>query len=468
MGRRAFLSAGASLALLASWPGPALAGLLTARKHLLLAAPAKLPLLGAGKPATEVWTYNGQFPGPTLRVRQGKRLRVAVTNRLSQGTTVHWHGMRVPNPMDGVPRLTQDPIAPGATFLYEFDCPDAGTFFYHSHELTPEQVGRGLFGAVVVEEREPMAVDRDLVWVLSDLRLLADASIAPNFGNFHDAGHAGRIGNTVMLNGRMPEPMQVRAGERLRLRLVNAANARIFALRFDGHAPIVIASDGQPVDPHPPANEQIVLGPGMRCDIILDLTGQPEQRFAVHDTFYQGFGYRLLDLVYSPEPPVRAHPILAPARLADNPLPEPDLSQGVRYDIVVAGGMMGGMMGGGRGGMMGMMGGGAMWSINGAADIQEKHDQAPLLNLPRGQTTVLAMVNNTAFFHTMHLHGHYYRVLSRNEQPAPLQEWQDTTLIAPRERIEVAFVADNPGDWLFHCHMLEHEYSGLMATFRVA
>jgi FtsP/CotA-like multicopper oxidase with cupredoxin domain len=174
-------------------------------------------------------------------VRQGARLKIVVENRLAEETTVHWHGLRVPHAMDGVPHLTQPPIAPGARFVYEFAVPDAGTYWYHPHQRSSEQVGRGLSGPLIVEEREPIQVDRDLTWVLDDWRLLPDAQINPDFDNFMDASHNGRLGNTVTVNGRIPETFAVRAGKRLRLRLINAANARIFGLELEGHRPTVVA-----------------------------------------------------------------------------------------------------------------------------------------------------------------------------------------------------------------------------------
>lgn len=142
-----------------------------------------------------VWTYGGSVPGPQLRVRQGDQMRVAVSNQLSQPTTVHWHGLRVPNAMDGVPHLTQHPIPPGGRHVYEFDLPDAGTYWYHSHFQSSEQLDRGLYGTVVVEERDPVPVDRDLTWVLDDWRITPAGWISETFGNAHDMAHAGRIGN---------------------------------------------------------------------------------------------------------------------------------------------------------------------------------------------------------------------------------------------------------------------------------
>src|SRR3546814_5141124 len=124
--------------------------------------------------------------------------------------------------MDGVPHLTQKPIAPGETFLYEFDVPDAGTYWYHPHQRGFEQVGRGLYGALIIEEREPVAVDRDIIWMLGDWRLGDDAQIVDDFGNRMEMSMAGRIGKPVTINRQLPTPLQVRSGERVRLRLFNA------------------------------------------------------------------------------------------------------------------------------------------------------------------------------------------------------------------------------------------------------
>jgi FtsP/CotA-like multicopper oxidase with cupredoxin domain len=468
LARRSLFAAGIGLAGAALLPR-SLRAATPAQEIRLAAAPGSVPLVGAPHPDTAVWCYDGRVPGPEIRVRQGERLRVIVENRLGEETTVHWHGVRVPNAMDGVPHLTQPPIAPGETFTYEFDCPDAGTFWYHPHHRSFEQVGRGLAGALIVEERQPVPVDRDVTWVLSDWRMRKDASISDDFGNMHDVSHAGRIGNTVTVNGRVPESVAVRAGERIRLRLVNAANARIFGLEFEGHAPQLIALDGQPVEPHAPAGGRIVLGPAMRADLVLDLTGKPGERFRVLDNNYRGNEYRLLDLAYSHEPPLREAPPADPIRLPENPLADPDVAAAQRHDIVLGGGMMGmmqaAMVEGRQLDIRAMLHDGLAWAINGVA--AKGHMMAPLLTLQRGRPYVLAIANDTAWHHPMHLHGHVFRVVGRNGQPTRHREWQDTVLIASRERAEIAFVADNPGDWMFHCHVLEHQAGGMMGIVRV-
>jgi len=432
---------------------------------LLRAAAGQAALRPAPYGSTDVWSYNGSLPGPEIRVLQGDRIRVLAENGLNEGTTVHWHGIRTPNAMDGVPFLTQDPIPVGGKFLYEFDALDAGTFWYHPHQRSSEQVGRGLYGPLIVEEADPIRVDRDLTWMLDDWRMTRDGQIAGDFGSRHDAMHGGRIGNSVTINGQMPERISVRSGERIRLRLINAANARIFGLNFGGLAPVVVALDGQPVSPHVPDDDIVVVGPAMRVDLVIDMTGKPGDALTVTDAFYEGLEYRLVDLAYGPDRLRDSVPDWSMA-LPPNPLAEPDMQAATRHQIVFNGGMMGQMMmGGGMGSMMEQMREGNMWFINGKAATGHMMD--PLLLLQQGTSHVLQMDNRTAWHHPMHLHGHSFRVIARNGQPTRHREWQDTVLLAPEERVEIAFVADNPGDWMFHCHILEHQAAGMMGIIRV-
>ncbi len=261
VGRRQFLKFGVALcgaATLPAGPGRAVAAAASGIGRKLTAGSAQLPLVGAGHPATAVFAYDGAVPGPELRIPQGRPFEVRAENRLAEDTTVPWHGIRLPNAMDGVPGLTQPPIKPGGSFLYQFSPPDAGTFLYHPHDNSLEQMGRGLAGALIIEEPRPLPVDRELVWVVQDWRLGRDAEIAPGFGNGMEAAMAGRVGNTVTINGRVPDAVSVRAGERIRLRIVNAATARIMALAFAGHRPVVVALDGQPCEPHAPAGRLLL------------------------------------------------------------------------------------------------------------------------------------------------------------------------------------------------------------------
>jgi len=457
MNRRHFLRASVSATALAALPRAAA----TPRPGVaqLTVAAADQSLVGSSHPRTAVWAYNGTVPGPELRLRQGERLRLSVENRLDVETTVHWHGIRLPNAMDGVPHLTQPPIAArGGRFVYEFDLPDAGTYWYHPHLGSPEQVGRGLYGALVVEERDPPPVDRDVVWVLSDWRLDREARSVGDFRNFMDASHAGRIGNTVTVNGTVRDSWAVRAGERIRLRLVNASNARIYGLRFEGHAPWVIALDGHPVEPHP--SEQVVLGPGMRADLILDCAAAPGTAHRVIDDFYARRAYELLKLAYSGEAPLRGRFPDAP-RLPDNPVAIPDLTKAERHRLVFAGGMMGAIP-------AQREHRGLFWTVNGVPMREDAHRHEPLMTLAHRRSHVIELVNDTVWDHPIHLHGHTFLVTSRNGKPNPRREWSDTVLLRPDDRAEIALVADNPGNWMLHCHVLEHQASGMMAVVRVS
>lgn len=471
--RRTFLAlSGATLLPFGQF---AMAGDRPLRDVQLVAARGQRRIAPEPHPETPVWSYNGSVPGPEIRVRQGERLRVLVENRLEEETTVHWHGIRVPNAMDGVPHLTQPPILPGGSFVYEFDALDAGTFWYHPHHRSSEQSGRGLAGALIVEEAEPLRVDRELTWVLDDWRLTPQAEISDDFGHPHDMSHAGRIGNTVTINGRIPDALPVRAGERIRLRLVNVANARVFGLEFQDHDPIVVALDGHPVTPHRPSDGRVVLGPAMRVDLVIDMTASPGARADVIDSFYRERAYHLVEIAYGQES-LRDGAPSWPVALAPNPLPEPQIDTAIRHEIVFGGGAMAPLVMSQMAettraalpapeAMAEMMRAGRFWFLNN----HPAHDHhAPMLTLERDRSYVFAMTNATAWHHPIHLHGHAFRVIARDGRATEHREWQDTVLMSPGERVDVAFVADNPGDWMLHCHVHEHHASGMMGVIRVA
>ena len=462
--RRRFLALTTAASAAGVLPGNVRAAAGTVSQSLI-PGPAQLNIVGAPHPSTTVWCYNGAVPGPVLHARQGDRLKVTVTNRLAEPTTVHWHGLRVPNAMDGVPYVTQPPIAPGADFDYDFTLADAGTYWYHPHFNSSVQVGRGLAGALIIEEPSPPRVDRDLVWVLDDWRLDRKAAIAANFAHPHDLTHAGRIGNTATLNGRVRDTVAVRAGERLRLRLINVANARVFGLRFEGLKPRIIALDGHPVAPHAPPGDMVVLAPAQRADVILDLTGAPGSRSRVIDAYYRRAAYRLVDLAYGDQTPLRKTPADWPVALKPNPLAEPKLDGAAYHKVMLEGGAMSAML---ARRFRANRNTREFWFMNGAAMTEMKTKAKPLLTLKRNTSHVLDLVNDTRFEHPMHLHGHAFRVLAVNGKPAPHKPWRDTVLVPPQGSARIALQADNPGDWMFHCHVLEHQAAGMMGIVRVA
>ncbi|MBI2312665.1 MAG: multicopper oxidase family protein [Betaproteobacteria bacterium] len=424
-------------------------------------------------PRTPVWGFNGSVPGPVLRYRRGDQVRMTVVNDLPQETTVHWHGLRIPNAMDGVPFVTQIPIPRGEKFDYAFQVPDSGTFWYHPHQSSFEQVPRGLYGALIVEEDKPIEVDREVLWVLSDFKLQPDNQHVEDFGSVRDFGGIGRIGNVVTLNGRAVgegSGLEVRSGERIRLRILNAASARIFSLQFLGHWPVVIAFDGQAVEPHTRPSSQLVLGPGMRADLVLDCMKAPGERFSVIDNWEKTS--EIAKIVYRDEKPLRTKPLGAPMELEPNALPEPDLRKANEHYILFQGGVVGepilGMVDGKPTGIYNLLNKhGLAWTMNYTAAHEHALMHQPFLHLTKGEHVVLKMINDTDFIHPMHLHGHLFRVIAVDGKPQKYREWRDTVLMAPKETIDIAFVADNPGEWMFHCHILEHAAGGMMGTIAV-
>ena len=324
-------------------------------------------LRGKNAAPTPIWGYDGMTPGPTLRIRQGDELKVRLVNDLDQATVVHWHGLRLPNAMDGVPFLTQKPIAPGQSFDYHFVPPDAGTFWYHTHFGSSEQLARGLYGVLIVEERDAPEVDRDLVLVIDDWRLQGDGTIQPSFGNFHDAMMAGRLGQYITLNSEDTFAVPVKSNERLRLRIVNTANSRIFQFRIAQHAARVMAIDGQPCPPNVAPNGVLRLAPGNRVDLFLDATLKPGSHAPILVDDLRGGELEIGRLVYDAGPPLRDKPLAEPKPLPDNPVPAKfDIANALKLDVPLDGGGMGMMMGRGMGGM-----GGAAWVAAWAAALSK-------------------------------------------------------------------------------------------------
>ena len=434
----------------------------------LLAAPGRLVLDDQHEPQPAL-AYNQTIPGPSLRLRLDEPAHIRLHNGLDRPTTAHWHGLRVPNAMDGVPGLTQDPVLPGGHFDYRFTPRDAGTFWYHPHFQSAQQLDRGLAGAIVVESEHEPWVDREVLWVLDDWRVDTHGQLTGEHTEPHDFTHAGRIGNRVTLNGRIPRDLTVRANERIRLRLLNVANARIFNLDFTGHRPVVIALDGHAVAPHTTASGRIVLAPSMRVDVILDCTGS-KGRFEVRDVAYRRAAYVLTHLSYSGSA-IRNKPLTQPVKAAPPVRATvPDLAAATEHTLRIEGGAMGRMRGallrGAKRSMRELVSHGKAWAMNGI--VAHEHAMTPMFQFPLGTSHVLNIHNDTAFPHPMHLHGHPLWVLNGVPGSAPLPHWRDTVLIAPATKVRVAVFADNPGLWMMHCHIPEHQEAGMMAIVEVS
>ena len=448
------MAAAGSLPLLAP---PARADTLT-----LEARTGSAQLVPPDYPATPIWGYEGQVPGPVIRVRQGERVRRRFVNELPQASTVHWHGIRIENAMDGVPELTQAAVPPGGSFLYDFVAPDAGTYWYHSHNRTWEQLARGLYGALIVEEADGgPEVDRDELLLIDDWRLTPEAQIDQRFGAMGDRSHGGRLGNWVTINGASGWRREVRRHERLRLRLANAANARILVLELHGLEGWVVALDGQPLAAPEPVG-RLLLAPGQRADLIVDATAEEgSDSFLV--SLERDGGYAIA--TFPVDGIMRPQRLAAPPALEPNPVsPLRGLAAARPARLLMQGGAMGGMqsaiMGGRETEILEMAAHGKVWAFNGVADFPAH----PLLELATGERARIAIVNETAWPHAMHLHGHHFRRIGEDGTIGPLR---DTLLLDRQETAEIAFVADNPGDWLLHCHMPEHSAGGMETWIRV-
>lgn len=466
LSRRRFITAGAASAL-GALVTPSLGAGAASVSEQLVASPSMTPLYD-GAPSVPVFSYNSRVPGPVLRYSLGDRARIELVNRLDRPTTLHWHGLRVPNAMDGVPDLTQPPVAPGARFNYQFKLRNAGTYWYHPHFQSAEQLDRGLAGPIVVTGEDEPVVDRDLIWVLDDWRMDERGQPAEDYGHWHDWTHAGRLGNTVTVNGRRAAALQVKPNERIRLRLVNAANARIFNLDFTGHRATVIALDGHAVTPHVSDSARVVIAPSMRVDVIIDCTAGSGQ-FDVNDVAYRRSAYTLTRMVYGPTP-LRSSPLAPPRALPPPALPVPDLVNATQHVLTMEGGAMGRMraarLRGQTLGVRELVNEGKAWAFNGI--VAHAHKMPPMFRFSHGTSHIIELRNDTAFAHPVHLHGHPMLVLGGVPGSAPLPHWRDTVLVAPRSSARVACVADNPGLWMIHCHIPEHQEAGMMGIIEVA
>ena len=419
------------------------------RTFEITAAPTELPLLDGKQ--LQVWAYNGQVPGPTLRIRLGETIRVKFTNKLPQDTTIHWHGVRLPNAMDGVPYITQQPIQPGQTFVYEFTPKDAGTFWFHPHVRASEQVERGLYGVLVVEDANPPAYSRELVWVLDDWLIDSNGQIATPFNTRHDLMMDGRWGNVITINGLINTVLKVQPGERIRLRLLNSANGRVFTPDFGDLDAKIIAVDGLYLRTPIPARG-FELAPGNRLDVDLSFDRSTNAPLEISDRFYAARPNKLAsiqvegDLVQTPTfaSPASAHvPVWSDA--VDAP---------VAHDF---------RLNAQQGGPLGIA-----WTIDGMAmDSTHQHAMPPSATFERGRFVHVHFTNESPRIHPIHTHGMFFRLLARNGERVEEPFFRDTVVVHPREQIDVGVVPTDAGTWMMHCHILEHAEAGMMTTIAV-
>jgi FtsP/CotA-like multicopper oxidase with cupredoxin domain len=384
--------------------------------------------------AIQGFAYNGQVPGPLIEADVGDTLEVSLTNRLVQPTTIHWHGIRVPAEMDGT-EAVQPPIQPGEQFVYRFVVPDAGIFWYHSHTNETEQLERGLYGALVVRGADEPTADRERVLVLDDLKLEADGEVAP-FGDEHEH-HAGREGDVRLVNGRQEPELDAMAGGTIeRWRVVNAANTRFVRLSIGRRPFTIIGTDGGLL-PRPLSVTEVLVTPGERVDLLVGPFKEGERLGIDALPYDRGKGetpeeqFATLRVGRS-----TASTAAVPATLRRiDPLVPPDTEPTRTVDLK---------------------------SLMHAGH----HQRADPVHV--GELQVWELVNETGQDHPFHIHGFFFQVLQENGEPPASIAWKDTVNVPRKSQTRIAWMPDDrPGEWMYHCHVLEHHAMGMMAHFSV-
>jgi FtsP/CotA-like multicopper oxidase with cupredoxin domain len=369
------------------------------------------------------YTLNGRSPGPLIEADQGDLVEVHVRNEsVPDGITLHWHGVDVPNAEDGVAGVTQDAIAPGEDYTYRFVADDAGTYWYHSHQVSHAQVVGGLLGPILVHPQDPVPGVRDVV----ALTHLYDGRRTVN-------GEEGDV------------PVEAEPGERLRVRVVNTDNGPVQV--WSGVDYRVLAVDGRDLNaPTPVSDQALTVTAGGRADLEVTV---PEDGTAARVEI--GGSTALLVGPAGSEGPEVAQPrdevdLLhygSPAPVGFDPS-RPDRT--FDYSIGRRPGFVHGRPG-------------LWWSING-----HLFPDVPMYVVHEGDVVVMKIDNHSGDVHPMHLHGHHALVLSRDgERATGSPWWVDSLNVRDGERFEIAFVADNPGVWMDHCHNLKHAAQGLVA-----
>ncbi len=433
--------------------------------------------------------YNGQIPGPELRLKEGERVRIVLKNSLPEPTTVHWHGVDVPNPMDGVPGITQTPVQPGETFVYEFEARPAGTRWYHTHFQEHRQLDLGLYAPLIIEPAapDPFPFDREYTLVLDDWATgtgrplpstregtaggrggmggMMGGGMGRMMEGMMGRGMGGMMGSgqhpaydVMTINGKAfpaSQPLTVRKGERVRLRLINASADHSHILRLAGHRFHVTHTDGNPLLQAMEV-DAVPVAPSERYDVLLAVDRPGAWFLYCAEPGHAGAGEQVL-VVYEGHERDRAEP---PAEgVAGLTLWRYDLGRGREilprawgqertFDLTLSGGMMGS----------------DVWTIN-----DERYPHTEPLRLQKGDRARVRFRNMSMEAHPMHLHGQSFKVLAVNGQrlAAPLVK-DSVDVEAHMGSAVIEFTAHNPGDWFFHCHKPMHMEGGMITLAKIA
>jgi FtsP/CotA-like multicopper oxidase with cupredoxin domain len=403
---------------------------------------------------TQMWTYEGGLPGPLIRAHVGDRVTVHFTNHLPEDSSVHWHGIRLPAAMDGVPGHTQPPVHNGGAFDYSYVVPDASLFWYHPHFDSSAQVGFGLYGPLLVEDPNELgdaAASADLgdpvVMVLSDLALddagaLEDANTGGEFGTLF-----GREGDVLLVNGKVTPTIKARRGLRQRWRIVNSAKSRFYQLALDGHTFIQIGNDGGFLEA-PVETEKLVVLPGGRADVVFVPKGAPGTTVPVRWVPYdRGFGSTfnrpeqiVFNVQFTDDPPYEDEAPLPTHLRTVEPIP---LDTAITRAISLT---------------QDIVDGKTVLGINGVP-----FSQSTALEATTGDTEIWSIDNTTDWDHPFHLHGFFFQPLDDDGAPLASPEWRDTFDVPLHKKKLIAVKYDDrAGMWMFHCHVLDHAEGGMM------
>ena len=393
---------------------------------------------------TRVWGFNGSIPGPTIEARVGDVLEIKLTNKLSEPTAIHWHGLRVPAAMDGTD-MVQRPVNPSETFTYRFVVPDAGTFWYHPHVNETVQIERGLYGAMIIRNDDEPRFDDERVLVFDDVDLDRNAQVKPPGG--WKESHNGRVGSTRLLNGRSQPTLEIRAGHVERWRFVNASSARYIRLSIGGREFTVVGTDGGLISaPH--STKEMLLAPADRVDVAMGPFNEGET-ILIESLKYNRGAFEI------PRRELFATVIVGPGAPTNTAIPStlrsipPLVSGPVEPTRVVQLG----------------------WKLSAKHGVdftinKEVHHHAESCKV--GTLQVWDIVNGSPVDHPFHLHGFFFQVVEVNGIPPEFASWEDTVNVPARGRVRIAWIPDDrPGEWMYHCHILEHHAHGMMAHFQI-
>lgn len=420
---------------------------------LLTIRPVSAQLMEGGRPATALHSLSGDWPPPILRARQGDEVKLRFVSELDQPIALHWYGLRGPS------ELMSISVAPGKDNAFDcvFTPPDAGTFWLSPVADVSRQREMGLYALVVIEERELSEKFAEVPLIFDDWQLTDDGQIeVTTFGNLQDAIGQGRLGNWFTVNGTYRPNIDI-SGSLVRLRVLNAANVRTMAIVFKGADPLVIAEDGQPVPPRQLGTQGLILAPGQRSDLLV---GEGEESVTLAVNLFED----VIEAAYLDRKGASS-PVPIPDNFALPPNPISagfDRAKARVVPFVLEGGEKGGMSGAVYGGekldLRALLEKGMAWAINGTAGLAAE----PWETFAKDESVVLEVENRTKFDQPLHIHGHVWQVIE--DLPRP---WRDTVVVPAGARLELGFVADNPGKWGIQSTIAERIDSGLITSFEV-